>query len=481
MTNPRRVFEALTGRMNVVNFRTLTFVLLPLVSVVIAALTVFQILEGERLNSEIAKRTELRNAAQFVFVLTQGAESAQRGYLLTGKTKYLQPYNVSVPRMPEALARLQRAAQDAPDGTNVELIVSDVHIKFQELQNTIEMKRNGRTGDAIDLMASGLGSDMMDEIRDATRPIVTLEQKRIDELAVYRANSLRQTVVVVVMLVSALVLFLALGVIATLAGLRERDRSVRALAEAKFAADDANRAKSEFLASMSHELRTPLNAILGFSEMIETQVFGPIGPGKYLEYAKHIHDSGAHLLDLINDVLDLSKISAGKMELHESDVALPALLDEALSLVKGRAVGVNLREQRNPGLPHIWADKRLLKQVLINLLSNAIKFTPSGGAVTIGAEVTALGIFIHVTDTGIGMSAAQIEKAMSPYGQIDSKIAREHKGTGLGLPICKSLAELHGGTLEVASQPNVGTTMTVALPVSRVMRGTAKSTQRLAS
>ncbi len=281
---------------------------------------------------------------------------------------------------------------------------------------------------------------------------------------------MRHTFIAVAVLLTILILFLAISMSATLTVLRERNHSVRQLAAAKFEADEANRGKSEFLASMSHELRTPLNAILGFSEVIETQLFGPIGVDQYREYAEHIHKSGKHLLDLINDVLDLSKITAGKMELREQEVAIPSLVYDALALVRGRANHVTLEEKPADGLPLIWADNRLLKQILVNLLSNAIKFTPPNGTVSIGASANQSGICIAVQDTGVGLKPEEIKKAMSEYGQVDSKVARDHQGTGLGLPICKSLAELHGGALEIHSEPGHGTTVTLLLPASRILR-----------
>jgi signal transduction histidine kinase len=273
---------------------------------------------------------------------------------------------------------------------------------------------------------------------------------------------------VAAILLVGLIAFMVLCILLAFQGLRERDRSVRELAVAKLESDHANRAKSEFLANMSHELRTPLNAILGFSDVLRSELHGALGSPRYQQYATHIHDSGMHLLDLINDVLDLSKITAGKMELHEQDIAIPDLLSDALALVKGRAKDVQLYEGPWPGLPRIRADYRLLKQMLINLLTNAIKFTPPGGQVTIGA-VVGQDIRLTVSDTGIGMTQAELEMAMSQYGQIDSKVARKHQGTGLGLPICKSLALLHGGTLEIVSKPDTGTTVSLVLPAWRIV------------
>ena len=248
--------------------------------------------------------------------------------------------------------------------------------------------------------------------------------------------------------------------------LRDSEQRYREMAQREH---DASKAKSEFLAAMSHELRTPLNAILGFSEVIQGELYGPLGHPKYREYAEDVHKSGVHLLDLINDVLDLSKIDAGKMELRESRFAVSELVAESLLLVQGKARGhVELRVAVSEGLS-ITADRRFLKQILLNLLSNAIKFTPQGGTVRVTAEHRAgHGLALSVSDTGIGMSPAEVATAFSHYGQIDSHIARTHHGTGLGLPISKSLAELHGGDLVAQSTKGEGTRITLLLPEARV-------------
>jgi two-component system cell cycle sensor histidine kinase PleC len=240
----------------------------------------------------------------------------------------------------------------------------------------------------------------------------------------------------------------------------------------KEAAEFANRSKSDFLANMSHELRTPLSAIMGFSEMIRDQMLGPIGTQKYVEYAEDIHRSSEHLKQIINDLLDLSKIEAGKMELRETAVSLPALISDCVRLVRGRAATarVRLRVEARDSLPELRGDQRLLKQILLNLLSNAVTFTPQRGTVTIGARTGETdGVELFVSDTGVGMTAAEIDVALTRFGQVDGMLAHQHQGTGLGLPLARSLAELHGGRLAIRSVPGEGTTVTVTLPSDRVL------------
>ncbi|MEN2980073.1 PAS domain S-box protein [Tistrella bauzanensis] len=251
----------------------------------------------------------------------------------------------------------------------------------------------------------------------------------------------------------------------------ERRRAEAALLDAKEAAELANRAKSEFLANMSHELRTPLNAVIGFSEMIALETLGPVGNPRYLQYARDITDSGGHLLAVISDILDMSKIEAGRLDLDERPVALAPIVVRTRGMVQARAdaAAITLETRLAPDLPKIMVDERRMKQVLLNLLSNAVKFTERGGRVTVHATLPDDGgLDIHVSDTGIGISPADLNRVLTPFGQIESALSRRFEGTGLGLPLSKAIVELHGGRLEIDSTVGIGTTVTIHLPSMRV-------------
>jgi two-component system cell cycle sensor histidine kinase PleC len=247
-------------------------------------------------------------------------------------------------------------------------------------------------------------------------------------------------------------------------------RSNKELALARRRAEEANRAKSIFLANMSHELRTPLNAVLGFSEIIRDRLFGN-DPERYADYAADIHRSGSHLLNIVNDILDVTRIDAGKFELREEKVRLAELLDGSLLAVEPQAAkgGISLKLRAPEACATIHGDKTKLKQIIINLLSNAIKFTPSNGSVELSARAEADGgLTVAVRDTGIGMASHEIRDAVQLFGQVDNSLTRRYEGTGLGLPLAIQLAELHGGTLTVESAPGRGTTVTVRFPCERV-------------
>jgi two-component system cell cycle sensor histidine kinase PleC len=264
---------------------------------------------------------------------------------------------------------------------------------------------------------------------------------------------------------------------ATKARLENTSSNLRA---ALSSADAANLAKSQFLASMSHELRTPLNAVIGFSEMLEMEPFGPLGHTRYCEYARDIHASGAHLLRLINDILDISRVAAGEVSLSEDDIDVAALIDQMTHMMadQARKAGVHLNTRIAPELPHLRADSRRVQQVLLNLVSNAIKFTPPGGSVTVFAAQTDSGMTLAVKDTGIGMKADDIPMAFERFRQIDNSLSRKYDGAGLGLPLARDLVELHGGSISLESAPNIGTTATVNFPRNRFASTSAGTVSR---
>ena len=231
--------------------------------------------------------------------------------------------------------------------------------------------------------------------------------------------------------------------------------------------ETANRHKSEFLANMSHELRTPLNAVIGFSEVLQERLFGELNE-KQADYVNDIHTSGKHLLALINDILDLSKIEAGRMELELTEFNLPAMLETALMLIRERATrhGIALTLDVAPGLDTLHGDERKLKQVMLNLLSNAVKFTPDGGSIGVRARAAGEGVEISVTDTGVGIAPEDQAAVFEEFKQVGKDSARKAEGTGLGLALTKKFVELHGGTMRLESAPGRGSSFTISLPLA---------------
>lgn len=245
------------------------------------------------------------------------------------------------------------------------------------------------------------------------------------------------------------------------------------LLAAKQIAEESSHTKSEFLAKVSHELRTPLNAIIGFSDVLKAEQLGPLGNPEYKEYLTDISESANHLLTVINDILDVSKVEAGKMELQEQKFDLAAAIHSAVRMVREQAMRrsqiLEYPENANPLV--LFGDQKKIKQILINLLSNASKFTPEGGSIKVGMEISADGHpQFWVKDTGIGIKKEDIPKALSAFGQIDSSLSRQFEGTGLGLPLCQALAEMHGGKLEIDSEPGQGTQIVITLPAERLIQ-----------
>ncbi|WP_374634891.1 sensor histidine kinase [Ferrovibrio sp.] len=304
--------------------------------------------------------------------------------------------------------------------------------------------------------------EQMTKSRDMARNIVREQEQRITGFAIG------------VSMLIGLVALLVVGLVVLLlrqSHLLDRMQDAEAtLLAAKRTAEEANRAKSDFLANMSHELRTPLNAIIGFSTMIKDEMLGPIGQSRYRGYATDIHASGEHLLSIISDILDLSKVEAGKLELLDAEFEAAEVMQAAVRLVRDKAErdGLALKLVLPPQPVRLFADRRAVLQILLNLLSNAVKFTEAGSIELSSAMLADGGFQFIVKDTGIGMTEAQLARALEPFYQVQTTLTREQSGTGLGLPLVERLVSLHGGSLRLTSRFGYGTTVFVSLPAGRI-------------
>ncbi|MBP7064548.1 ATP-binding protein [Ferrovibrio sp.] len=305
---------------------------------------------------------------------------------------------------------------------------------------------------------------LLGEGRDSARALLRAQEARLDRFSL--------GVAVLTAFAAMLVLGLVLLLFRQRHILELKEDAETTLVAAKRTAEEANRAKSDFLANMSHELRTPLNAIIGFSTMIKDEMLGPVGQPRYRDYAGDIHASGEHLLSIISDILDLSKVEAGKLELADDEFEADEVMRAAIRLVREKAEANRLSLILRPldQRVRLYADRRAILQIVINLLSNAVKFTERGSVELSGGLTPEGGFILRVRDTGIGMTPAQLAKVLEPFYQVQNALTREQPGTGLGLPLVDRLVRLHDGQLRIESQQGFGTTASVELPASRVMR-----------
>jgi len=262
------------------------------------------------------------------------------------------------------------------------------------------------------------------------------------------------------------------GFCAVIRDITQWKRTEEELRNAKRAAETANAHKTEFLARVSHEIRTPLNAIIGFSDMMASEHFGPVGHPRYIEYAGDIGRSGRHVLDIVNDLLDISKIEAGEMELDFGAVEINEAVSEAVSLVQPQANSqrVIIRTSLSAAVPNVVADGRSIKQIALNILANAIRFTPSGGQIVVSTSYEANGsVILRIRDTGVGMTRNELDQAMKPFRQVTTGARKRGDGTGLGLPLTKAMAEANRAHFSITSAPNEGTLVEISFPSQRVL------------
>ena len=424
----------------------------------------------------IARRVETN--ALDTFLYAHSIKSRRLEYLLTGSDRYLSQTLEDQVKVRIGFKALERALADEP-AQAAELPIFRAHVQhiLDFTGRMVDEYRAGHRDKVRAMQASQEFIDVMDDTGLGGRDLIFSERARIIALQRNRTEAFNNSLFGILALILGLAAYCAARILILSSSMRRQKRIVQALErarrraeEARAAAENSSRAKSDFLASVSHELRTPLNAILGFSEMIGSEALGPVANRRYREYACDIHKSGRHLLTLVDNILDLTKIGAGKMELRESEFEIDALIADSVRLLGENASRhLSLAMDLPPHLPLIRGDFTLIKQILLNLLSNAAKFTPAGGRITVSAHhASGQGLRITVADTGIGMDAEDIKRAMAMFGQIDSRIARHHHGTGLGLPLSRSYAELHGGQLLVESEPGIGTTVSLLLPPSRL-------------
>jgi signal transduction histidine kinase len=414
--------------------------------------------------SEMTFVRELNNSNYDLTIIGIG----ERAYVLDENSDSVLRYNLSVAHIADRLHALNQLAHALPDAKpGLQHFAWGIARHILELEPAIKAAHHDKARGLRIYAETVVGENSIAELilsANMLRDQVLLQRAAlIDQMAHYQHYSL---IVLIIVLISAVISFLGLA-LSIRNWLRERSVAIHRLYEAKMAAEDASRAKTNFLALMSHELRTPLNAILGFSEMIRDRVVLPGKGDLSPQYAADIHSSGTHLLNLINNILQVAQNEAGKTQLSLEPVDVQALAKACLKLMQPQAAaaGVQLNFHTPPLVPIIMADEVRLTEIMLNLLSNAVKFTLEGGTVSLSLKVDGDELSITVQDTGVGIAAKDFSKLFEPFGQVANPVPRRSRGTGLGLPIAKHLVELHRGTLKLTSREGVGTIAEVRLPV----------------
>jgi signal transduction histidine kinase/DNA-binding response OmpR family regulator len=478
----------------------------------VAAVSIWAFSQIERAAAERKHSfTVIRHAEDLLSAL-KDAETGQRGFVLTGDEAYLQPYLVVRNSLSSKLEELRRFAPGSATRLHLDAIAPLMQAKLAELAETIEARRNNDMPTALAIVTSGRGKQLMDSIRAQTRSFIETEEGVLVRSDADLLSGMHELFALIIV-VSVVLLLFAFSFAYLIhretqyrlrtAAHRDTQHLLELQKETNKALEHASRMKSDFLATMSHELRTPLNAIIGFSEALKEGLVGPLSDAQR-EYIGDIFAGGQHLLSLINDILDLSKIEVGMMSLELEEVDVKTLLSNSLSIVREKAalrrIHIDLDIGEDLGLPYL--DLRKTKQIVYNLLSNAVKFSADDGRVTLRARRVprnAVGSFsgnwpvhsfaladneynefleISVADSGIGISRENMAKLFQAFTQIDSRLARKFEGTGLGLALVKQLAEMHGGAVAVASAEGEGACFAAWLPLRTPVQAAAVAPQR---
>lgn len=401
------------------------------------------------------------------------AEVGQRDYLLTGRKIALQPYHAAAQELPRQLRSAERQLADDGDiAARFRAVEQTVRGEFGELHRVLAAEDEGGLPAAVETARAGAGESRLGEIQREISGLIDDEETKLSARQTLASQAEQAALNYVAVVSVAALLCFALAVWALISDIRRRRQDAETLARLKAEAEAANASKASFIAMLSHELRSPLTSVIGFADLLVNQSFGPLGSDRYVDYASRIRRGGGHLLDLVNDILDLSRVEAGRLSLHEEAIPLAQVLGDCVDALSPQAeqAGITLRWSVGPHAEAVIGDTLRLRQAMTNLVSNAIKYTPFGGRIDVEArrDDESGELVLAVNDTGIGIAEEDIPRVLEPFTQIDNRGNREHRGTGLGLPLTKRLVEMHGGRLEVKSRLGSGTSMIIRLPPDRL-------------